>query len=84
VADQLYSVGITNSQDIIMTPDESAQYKAMGDDLKMDISSYIFLMSSNLSNYYSSKSLFQTDKYRIKGVKLIMDGSIQTYTALMN
>ena len=41
-------------------------------------------MSTNLSNYYSYKSLFQTDKYRIKGVKLIMDGSIQAYTALMN
>jgi predicted amidohydrolase YtcJ len=43
----------------------------------------MYIDSGNLSVYYDAVKNKATDRNRIKGVKFVLDGSIQAYTALL-
>ena len=78
-----FSSGITTTQDIILNFKESLAYKRLGNDLPIDVNSYVWINSRSLDPYYDTLNRLKTDRVKIKGIKLIFDGSIQAYTALM-
>ena len=47
----------------------------------MDILGYVF-NHNNLSIYNQAK-LYETDRYKVAGVKFVLDGSLQLHTGLL-
>jgi predicted amidohydrolase YtcJ len=46
------------------------------------VNSYVWT-KQGLDGYYSTLGILSSTKYKVKGVKVVLDGSIQGYTALM-
>jgi len=84
IEDLYFSVGVTTVQDIIINPEDNDRFKEVSDKLLIDINSYVYIDSRNLSVYYDAVKNKATERNRIKGVKIVLDGSIQAYTALLS
>ena len=59
---------------------EPLVYHSLGDSFPMDVRGYFWITSANLSTFQTSKN-YQTNRFKVAGTKLILDGSIQAYTA---
>jgi len=55
----------------------------MGDDLIVDVRGYFAALTLNITNYDNFVSTYNTDRYKIQGIKIVLDGSIQLFTAAL-
>jgi hypothetical protein len=62
---------------------EPIVYNSFGDNFPMDVRGYSWINSSDMTTLEASKK-YETKRFRVAGVKLIFDGSIQGYTALLS
>ena len=76
-----FSSGVTTTQDLAMSPLRPAVYQSFGDSFPIDINGYYWISGPNLTNFYNVVKTYNTTRYKTRGVKFIIDGSIQGYTA---
>ena len=58
-------------------------YKNLGAQIPIDINAYFLIASPKLKNFYEVMANYSTPRFRPRGAKFILDGSIQMYTALL-
>lgn len=81
--DAYFSCGVTTTQDLAMSPLRPAVYHSFGDTFPIDINGYYWISGPNLTSFYDIVNNYNTTRYKTRGVKFIIDGSIQGYTAFL-
>jgi predicted amidohydrolase YtcJ len=82
-AEQAYfRSGVTTAQDILATLSEARKYKELGPALKIDINGYFLVTNPSLKALYKFMSSYGGGpRFKARGAKVVVDGSIQMYTA---
>jgi predicted amidohydrolase YtcJ len=82
-ANEYLKAGVTTAHDMVQTENEAKVYSNLGAALPVDVNGYYLIASADLTVYNRIVSTYNTTRYRTRGVKFIMDGSIQGYTAYL-
>jgi len=77
------SCGVTTAHDILYSLIEPIVYHSLGDNFPIDVRGYFRITSANVTDFQTSKN-YQTNRFKVAGTKLVLDGSIQGYTALLS
>jgi predicted amidohydrolase YtcJ len=80
-ANLYYSCGVTTGHDIFMSMADPTFYKAIGDQMPMEISAYQWIGGGSSVNFLKVMANYSTSKVTPRGAKFILDGSINAYTA---
>ena len=78
-----FSSGVTTAQDTFFTMAEPTEFRSLGNDFPIDVNGYSYVSSKDLSKFYDTVKNYGTSWMKVKGVKFIIDGSIQAYTGLL-
>jgi predicted amidohydrolase YtcJ len=81
--EQYASCGVTTVHDMLNSLIEPIVYHSLGDSLPIDVRGYFYVTSADLSIFEAAKE-YQTSRFKVAGTKIILDGSIQGYTALLS
>lgn len=84
---QLYaSTGFTTAHDLELNIYDSMGYGAQGNSFPFDVNTFFWYSSNAASLYtsYASALTYQNNRHKLRGVKIMMDGSIQCYTGLLS
>lgn len=82
--DQYFSSGVTTTQDLMMSEMEATVYKRLGDSFPLDVNGYYWISSPNLTTFQKIIATYNTTRFKTRGGKFLLDGSIQGYTALLS
>ena len=79
------SSGVTTAQDTFFSMDEPEVFKGLGDVFPIDLNGYTFLPNNaDLTKFHETVKNYGTAWMKVRGVKFILDGSIQAYTGLLS
>lgn len=76
--------GVTTAHDIIYQGDTVTTYKNVSDRLKIDVNGYYLVSSPSLKGLVNFMENGTTSRFRPRGAKFVVDGSLQTYTAYLS
>lgn len=78
-----FSSGVTTTQDLATSPLNPSVYHSFGDSFPIDLNGYYWITGPNLTNFYNAVNNFNTSRYKTRGAKFIIDGSLQGYTGFL-
>ena len=76
--------GVTTAHDIIAQIDTANTFLNISDSLKIDVNGYYLISNPNLKSLNNFMQNYSSSRFKPKGAKFVIDGSIQTYTAYLS
>lgn len=83
--DQYFACGVTTTQDILLNEMEAKVYNKLGDDFPLDVNAYFWINpeSPGLATFQRVIATYNTTRFKTRGGKFLLDGSLQGYTGLL-
>jgi predicted amidohydrolase YtcJ len=78
-----FSSGVTTAQDLLMSEVEPMVYHSLGDSFPLEVNGYFWVSGPNLTTFQKVLASYNTTRFKTRGVKFLLDGSIQGYTGLL-
>ena len=76
--------GITTAHDIIPTLETARTFVNVSSSLKIDLNGYYLISTPSIKSLNEFMNNYSTNKFKPRGAKFVIDGSIQTYTAYLS
>jgi predicted amidohydrolase YtcJ len=80
---EYFKSGVTTVQDMLRSEAQAIKYHSLGDNFPLDINAYYWVTGTNLTTFQRIVASYNTTRFRTRGAKFILDGSIQAFTALL-